>query len=45
MPKRNCKFTDELKKEYLFMKKVCGQVDRVKCEVFVRIFSFSWLAP
>jgi hypothetical protein len=32
MPKRNSKFADELKKEYHFMKKICGQVDRVKCE-------------
>lgn len=41
MPKRNCKFSDELQKDYPFLKKVCGEVDRVKCTLCRSEFSIS----
>ncbi|XP_023231785.1 uncharacterized protein LOC111631712 [Centruroides sculpturatus] len=41
MPKRSCVFTDELKKEYPFLKKVCNRMDKVKCELCFSEFSIS----
>lgn len=41
MPKRNSTFTDALKQDYPFLKKVCGYEDRVKCEHCLSEFSVS----
>ena len=41
MLKRNSTFTDALKQDYPFLKKVLGYEDRVKCEYCLSEFSVS----
>lgn len=41
MPKRNCKFTNELQKDYPFIKKLCGEDSRVKCQQCFSKFSIA----